>query len=161
MLDDLKPRVRVDLEILPGELSVCRLPAGAAIPAWVATGPLTSVTWVGEETSVVCETVAVPPGVQSQPGWRALAVAGPLDFGLTGILLSIAKPLADAGVSIFAISTFDTDYVLVMETALEAAKAALTAYGHRVTAPGDAPPRRRVTIWASGPERGPGGGPVR
>ncbi|MFN0182059.1 MAG: ACT domain-containing protein [Gemmatimonadales bacterium] len=122
----------LDLTILPDQLSVCRLGPGSPVPDWAVSGRLTSVAWTAEETSIVCPTAAVPPGVQSEPGWRAFAVAGPLDFGLTGILLSIAKPLADVGVSIFAISTYDTDYVLVRESSLEVASAALTAYGHRL-----------------------------
>ena len=122
----------LELTVLPDELSVCRLPTGAPAPAWAISGGLTSVTWTADETSVVCASSAVPAGVRAEAGWRALAVAGPLDFGLTGILLSIARPLADAGVGIFALSTYDTDYVLVKQPSLEAAVAALTAFGHRV-----------------------------
>lgn len=122
----------LELTLLPDELSVCRLPAGAAVPPWAVSGGLTSVSWTADETSVVCASSAVPSDVRAEAGWRAFAVAGPLDFGLTGILLSIARPLADAGVGIFAISTYDTDYVLVKQSSLKAATAALTAFGHRV-----------------------------
>jgi hypothetical protein len=73
----------------------------------------------------------VPADVRCEPGWRALAVKGPLDFGLTGILASIAAPLAEAGISIFAISTFDTDYVLVKAERLDDAVEALRRAGHR------------------------------
>jgi hypothetical protein len=76
---------------------------------------------------------SVPADVRAERGWRAFKVEGPLDFSLTGILSRIAAPLTDAGVSIFAISTFDTDYVLVRESALEKAKRALTDSGHTVT----------------------------
>jgi hypothetical protein len=72
----------------------------------------------------------VPAGVRCEPGWRALAVEGPLDFGLTGILASIATPLAEAGISLFAISTFDTDYVLVKAERLDDAMEALRRAGH-------------------------------
>lgn len=89
-------------------------------------------TWTVDETSVVCNAAAVPPGIQTETGWRAFVVAGPLDFGLTGILLSIAQPLAQAGISIFALSTYDTDYVLVKESNLDKAIAALVAAGHSV-----------------------------
>ena len=120
------------LTLLPDLLAICRLPAGTALPAWVRPDGLTSVTWTSEETSIVCVATVVPANVQADAGWRAFRVAGPLDFSLTGVLLTIAQPLADAGVSIFAVSTYDTDYVLVKESALPAAVAALTGCGHRV-----------------------------
>ena len=122
----------LDLTLLPDSLAICRLPAGTALPAWARPGGLTAVTWTSEETSIVCLAAVVPAEVQADAGWRAFKVAGPLDFSLTGVLLAIAQPLADAGISIFAVSTYDTDYVLVKEAALPAAVAALTGYGHRV-----------------------------
>jgi hypothetical protein len=122
----------LELTLLPDPLAICRLPAATALPAWARAGGLTSVTWTSAETSLVCVAALVPPDVQADAGWRAFVVAGPLDFSLTGVLLSIAQPLADAGVSIFALSTYDTDYVLVKESALPAAVAALTGCGHRV-----------------------------
>ena len=120
------------LTLLPDKLAVCRLAAGSPLPEWAISGGLISATWTPAETSVVCPAAVVPADIQAACGWRAFAVAGPLDFGLTGILLSIAQPLADAGVSIFVISTYDTDYVLVQESALDAAVAALTGAGHSV-----------------------------
>lgn len=122
----------LDLTLLPDDLAVCRLPAGTGLPDWAVSGGLTSVSWTAGETSVVCSAAVVPSDVRADHGWRAFVVAGPLDFSLTGILLSIAQPLADAGVGIFAVSTYDTDYILVKESALETALAALTACGHRV-----------------------------
>jgi len=124
--------VSLDLTILPDELSICRLPAQSEMPAWAVSRGLTSVSWTAHETSVVCASSVVPAGVQADAGWRAFAVAGPLDLRLTGILLSIAQPLADAGVGVFAVSTYDTDYVLVKQSSLDAAIAALTAFGHRI-----------------------------
>jgi len=108
------------------------LPAGSPLPDWLAGATLTSVTCAAEETSVVCDSSVVPPDVEVEAGWRAIKVLGPLDFGLTGILLSIAQPLADAGISIFALSTYDTDYVLVKESALLQALDALSSAGHRI-----------------------------
>ncbi|MCC6362920.1 MAG: ACT domain-containing protein [Bryobacterales bacterium] len=105
---------------------------GEPLPAWAAGGPILSVTRTADELSVVCLQSAVPPSVTRNPGWRALRIAGPLDLSMIGVLLSIAQPLADAGISIFAISTFDTDYVLVKEASLPQAVAALTAEGHTV-----------------------------
>lgn len=74
----------------------------------------------------------MPEGVRKQGGWRCLEVGGPLPFELTGVLASLASPLAAAGVPIFAVSTFDTDYLLVPGEKLEAALAALGAAGHRL-----------------------------
>ena len=125
-------RPTLDLTVLPDVLAVCRLPAGAEAPAWLDGEVSASVTRTPEETSVVCRAAIVPPSVRVETGWRALRVAGPLDFALTGVLLSLLGPLAAAGVSVFALSTFDTDYVLVREAALEEAKAVLTGAGHRI-----------------------------
>ena len=122
----------LDLTLMADTLAVCRLEPGAADPAWLAGETFASVTRTRGETSVVCRAVVVPPGVRAESGWRALGVAGPLDFALTGILLALLQPLAAAGVSVFALSTFDTDYVLVKEAVLEDALAALGAVGHRI-----------------------------
>jgi uncharacterized protein len=124
--------VMLDLVVLPGLLAVCRLPADRALPSWLADSALTSITRSADETSIVCDASIVPPDVTAESGWRAIKVAGPLDFGLTGVLLSVAQPLAEAGVSIFALSTYDTDYVLVKEFALTKALTALSSAGHRI-----------------------------
>jgi len=128
-------RPTLDLILLPDALSVCRLPAGAAAPPWLEDEPFASVTRTPHETSVVCRAAVVPEGVRAEPGWRALRVAGPLDFALTGILLALVAPLAAAGVAVFALSTFDTDYLLVREAALDEALEALMAAGHRIARP--------------------------
>jgi hypothetical protein len=119
----------IELGILQGRLAVCRLEAGAAPPTWAMGGALWSVTGTADELSVVCGEERVPEGVRREAGWRALKVAGPLDFALTGVLSAIAAPLAAAGVSVFAVATFDTDYVLVREERLAEAVAALRAAG--------------------------------
>jgi hypothetical protein len=121
------------ITILPGPLAVCRLGAGEAFPAWLPARGFVSIARTADELSIVCAEDAVPEGVRSERGWRCLAVAGPLDFGMTGVLASIAAPLADAGISIFALSTFDTDYVLVKAEKLEDAAEALRRAGHEVT----------------------------
>lgn len=121
-----------DLTLLPDALAVGRLPAGDPAPAWIAGEAFAAVTWTPDETSVVCRAARVPAGVRAEVGWRALRVAGPLDFALTGVLLALLAPLAAAGVSVFALSTYDTDYVLVREAALDDALAALRGAGHRV-----------------------------
>jgi uncharacterized protein len=122
----------VKLRALPGELAVCRLPVAAPAPA-PGAGALWSVTRTADELSIVCPVAEAPAGAEVERGWRALQVAGPLDFGLTGVLAAIATPLADADVSLFVISTYDTDYVLVREAALPAAAEALRRAGHDVS----------------------------
>ena len=120
------------LSILPDLLAVCRLLAHDPIPAWAAHSAFFSVTRTADELSIVCDVQQVPPGVHCEQPWRAFKVEGPLPFELTGILLAIAAPLADAGISIFALATFDTDYVLVRDTQFEQAKAVLIAAGHHL-----------------------------
>lgn len=121
------------LDRLDGALAVCRLGADAPLADWMWTGPVASVTRTEAELSVVCAESAVPEGVRAEGGWRALRVRGPLVFDLTGILASLTAPLAEAGLPIFSLSTFDTDVVLVRETDLDAAAAALREVGHEVT----------------------------
>lgn len=94
-----------------------------------------SVTRTPSELSVVCAEGLAPAGTKCEGGWRIFQVAGPLDFALTGVLAAIAGPLADAGVSIFSISTFDTDYVMLKEENLAKAVDALRAAGHGVSVP--------------------------
>ena len=122
------------LDLLPGRLAVCRLGPDAGLEAWMGEGAVSSVTRTASELSVVCAEGAVPSGVEAERGWRALAVRGPLDFALTGVLAALAVPLAEAGVSIFAVSTYETDLVLVQAARLEAAVEALRAAGHGVEA---------------------------
>ena len=118
------------LFLLPDTFAVCRLPAGAELPAWAMAGSFYAVTRTANELSIVCAQAQVPDDVTCQPGWRCLQVAGPLDFALTGVLASLAQPLAAAGLSIFALSTYDTDYLLIQDETLEAARAALRNAGH-------------------------------
>jgi hypothetical protein len=91
-----------------------------------------SITRTREELSIVCESSQVPAEIPAERGWRCMQVGGPLDFSLVGVLASLAEPLARAGIPIFAISTFDTDYILVRSTQIEAAIAALELAGHVV-----------------------------
>lgn len=126
------PHPVLTLQILQGELAVCRLDATVGLPGWTAASAFVSVTRTVDELSIVCDAGCVPPGVRNERGWQALQVQGPLDFGAVGILAAITGPLAEAGISLFALSTFDTDYVLVREASLPAATAALRAAGHIV-----------------------------
>lgn len=120
------------LVVLEDEMALVRLRPTDAVPAWAQQGSISSVTRTAEELSVVCAAAGVPPSVRAERGWRCLRVAGRLDLALTGVLASLAGPLAVAKVSIFAISTYDTDYVLVREEQLEAAIQCLRAAGHDV-----------------------------
>ena len=124
----------LDLALIPGTFAVARLASGEAVPAWALEGAVTSVTRTPDELSIVCAAEAIPNEVRAERGWRAIRVAGTIDFALTGILASVLAPLAGAGISVFAVSTFDTDYVLVREAVLERALAALSGAGHRVAA---------------------------
>jgi hypothetical protein len=122
----------VDLDLHPDDLAVCRLAPSAAVPDWAWTGPLAAVTRTPDELSIVCAASAVPAGVTATAPWRALSVRGPLPFELTGIAAALTGPLAEAGVSVFLVSTYDTDHVLVRSETLDRAIAALTAQGHDV-----------------------------
>lgn len=113
------------------DLAVVRLAPGDDAPGW-ARGSFVSVTRTAAELSVVCETAAVPADAVAERGWRRLEVLGPLDFALTGVLASLAQPLAEAGVPVFVISTHDTDHLLVKGDRLADAEAALRSAGHEV-----------------------------
>ena len=129
------PRPVLPLELLPYTLTVCRLAPTAAVPPWAAgESPFVTVSRTAEELSITTVSSAVPAGVQSEGNYRALRVRGTLPMNLIGILAAIADPLADAGLSIFAISTFDTDYVLVKAGDLTPALAALEGAGHTILA---------------------------
>lgn len=122
----------ISLRVLPGEFAVCRLPADATVPGVPHTAELYALTRTRDELSVVCPVADAPEGAVVERGWRALGILGPLDFALTGVLAGIARPLADAGLSLFAVSTYDTDYVLVRADALPAALDALRGAGYEV-----------------------------
>jgi RimJ/RimL family protein N-acetyltransferase len=115
-----------------GRFAVCKLPPGSAIPGWATAGDVFSVTRTVEELSVVCRQEAVPDGTQAEVGWRCLRVAGAMPFTLVGVLASLTGPVASAGVGVFVVSTFDTDYLFVKEAEFRAAVAALRGAGHLV-----------------------------
>ena len=121
------------LTVLGERLSTCRLNVGEKVPAWATGASFFSVTRTRDELSVVCPEEVVPEGISREWGWRALKLEGPFDLSMVGILASVASPLAEAGASIFSVSTFDTDYVLVREEQLELAIDTLRASGHRVS----------------------------
>jgi hypothetical protein len=126
------PDASLRLSVLAGRLAVCRLDAGSQIPAWATAAPFFCATGTAEELSVVCAEERVPAGTVCESGWRAMKVEGPLEFGLTGVLSSVAAPLAESEVGILAIATYDTDYVLVQESQLDLAARALRERGHEI-----------------------------
>jgi len=117
---------------LSGLYAIVRLAADAVIPVWGTIGEFTSITRTSEELSVVCPMDNVPKDVRVGPRWICLKLAGPFPFSQTGILLSFIEPLSGNGVPIFAISTYDTDYVLVQEEFAAAASDALQKAGHEI-----------------------------
>jgi uncharacterized protein len=126
------PYVSLRLSVLDDRLAVCRLDPGAEIPAWATAAPFFSVTRTSDELSVICPEARVPAGAACERGWRALRFEGPFEFGLVGVLSSVAEPLAQSEVSILAIATYDTDYVLVQESQLDVAVRTLRERGHEV-----------------------------
>ena len=123
-------RTNLTLSLLPDNYSICRLGPEADIPPWALAGEFFSITRTEEELSLVCSQQVVPAGVQCEKGYRCIMVLGPLDFSLTGILASLTASLAEAGISVFAISTFHTDYLLVKADNLKRTVTKLQEAGH-------------------------------
>src|SRR3954454_10040277 len=127
----------LDLDLLPEEYAVCRLPAGSPIPASLAEGPddksVISLSWAPDELSIICPADRVPDDAVADTAWRCLRIVGPLDLALTGVLASLIGPLAAARVNIVTFSTYTTDYLLVPAVRLNEAIDTLTAVGHRIS----------------------------
>lgn len=122
------------LHVIEGDYAIARLAPDAPFPSWLPAHGFCSITRSADELSLVCLQHAVPADVHSDGGWRMFSLVGPFPFDMTGILLKVLAPLATAEIGIFALSTFDTDHVLVKAAHLEAAIAALRADGHIVHA---------------------------
>jgi hypothetical protein len=120
------------LSVLPEVFAVCRLPPDAPLPDWAHAGSFVSITRTRDELSIVCPQSHVPDGIQAEPGWRCLKVEGPFDLALTGVLALLAGPLATAGISIFTVATYDTDYLFVKDQDIVRAMEALEQAGHHV-----------------------------
>ena len=123
---------KLKLSVLQDRFAICALDKNSPLPDWAITDGMFSVTRTADELSVVCYESRVPEDVKSNTGWRCLKVEGPLDFSLTGILASLATSLANAGISIFALSTYETDYLLIKENNLNAAISALSEGGYLI-----------------------------
>ena len=119
---------KLTLSIMHEKLGICRLESGSPLPDWVGGSKnFYAITGTADETSIVCREDLIPADLLSEKNFRALKVNGPLDFSLTGILASLLNPLAAAGISVFAISTYNTDYILIKEKNLEQAIGLLSA----------------------------------
>ena len=120
------------LSVLGDRYAICRLSPEDRAPDWAERGEFWSVTRTGDELSVVCVEAGIPETVKSEKGWRCLKVHGPLEFSLTGVLVSLTRPMAEAAISTFALSTYDTDYLFVKEAELDRALAVLAEGGHEI-----------------------------
>lgn len=125
---------KLTVDVCAGEYTVARLPADAGLPAAALAGApgLMSATRTEDELSLVCRTEVAPEYGRRDDGWRRLTVRGPLEFSLTGIMAALSGALAGAGISLFALSTFDTDHILVKQDDLARAVEALRGAGHHV-----------------------------
>jgi hypothetical protein len=128
----MKITAPLHLTVQPDPLVVCRLEARQPIPDWALSANFVAITRTADELSIVCPADRVPQDMQCVGNWRGLKVEGPLDFALTGVLAGLAAALAAANISLFAISTFDTDYILVREESLPAATEALRRAGYGI-----------------------------
>ena len=121
-----------ELSLLAETFTICHLAADAAVPEWATQGQFFSVTRTSEELSVIAETALVPDRLRTELSWRVMKVHGPFDLSEVGVLVSLVAPLAAAGVSVFAVSTFDTDYLLVQCSQLREGVTALRNAAHTV-----------------------------
>ncbi len=125
----------IHLSILAKMAGICRLPSSAGIPAWAGEGEFISITRSSDELSIICPEDAIPTGTPCEKGWRVMKLEGPFKFSEIGILAAILEPLARARVSILAVSTFDTDYVLVKNDHLAHARVTLEGNGFIFSSP--------------------------
>jgi uncharacterized protein len=126
---------KLSLSLLPKSFVICRLAAEAPIPAWATRGDFFSITRTSEELSLIAEMELVPADLRAETTWRAMKAHGPFDLSEVGVLASLVTPLAENEVSVFTISTFDTDYLFTRSGQLQAALGALREAGHTVHEP--------------------------
>ncbi len=124
--------MRLKFRQLADTFAVCRLPADAPVPQ-CAAAEFTSITRTAEELSIVCPINQAPTVANCESPWTCFKLEGPFPFSLTGVLASFLGPLAESGIPIFAVSTFDTDYILVKAEHAAAAVEALIKAGHTLT----------------------------
>lgn len=122
------------MKLLNEKYGVCRLNKTDLIPEWAQNSNFFSITRTSDELSIVCTEDSIPRDVECEKDWRILKIEGPLDFSLIGILASISTILAEKRISIFAISTYDTDYILVKNKDIDNAVEALISEGYEIIA---------------------------
>jgi len=120
------------MKLLKEKYGVCRLDKDELIPQWATVSDFFSVTKTLDELSIVCNENNIPSGIKCEKDWRVLKIEGPLDFSLIGILAAITAILAQKSISIFAVSTYDTDYILVKDNDIDNAVAALINENYEV-----------------------------
>lgn len=123
---------KLTLKLLDNTYGVCRLDAITPLPSWGSLDPFYTVTRTEDELSIVCLESSIPEDIQCEKPWRILKVVGPLDFSLVGILSKLSGLMADAKISIFAISTYDTDYILIKASDIERATQVFLTHGYNV-----------------------------
>lgn len=123
------------LFLLPETYAICRFAPGTPLPDWLQTDAFFSLTNTSEEVSLVCPMETIPTDVNADRDWSCFKLQGPFPFDLVGILNSVTIPLAQAQIGIFAISTYDTDYVLVKKEAISRALSTLKEAGHTIHTP--------------------------
>lgn len=121
---------RLRFSRVPGLFAICRLAPAGPIPEWAVHGPFFSLSSTAEELSIVCAEEQVPEDIVHEKDWSCLKLVGPFPFSETGILAAFVQPLSDRAIPIFAVSTFDTDYVLVKHAWIDKAIDALREAGH-------------------------------
>lgn len=125
----------LEIDVLEGDLSIVQLAADDAVPAWVDGPGFTTVSRARDELSIVVPSERVPDEVADDGGWRLFRLVGPFAFDEIGVLASVTAPLAAAGVGIFVVSTFNTDYLLVKAPDADRCVDALRRAGHTVRTP--------------------------
>jgi hypothetical protein len=126
-------RRQLQLSLLKDLYGICKFPSDSSIPEWALDESLCSITRSKKELTVVCPQGIIPANTEYDSDWRCFRIDGSFDFNQIGVISSLAEPLAEAGVSIFVISTYDTDYILVKEEKVEQAVNVLTDNGHLVS----------------------------
>jgi hypothetical protein len=122
----------LELSLLAETFTICQLAPDAAVPEWARPGQFFSITRTSEELSIIAESALVPEKLRTEASWRVMKVHGPFNFSEVGVLAALVQPLAAAGVSVFAVSTFHTDYLLVQCSQLREAVTGLRNASHTV-----------------------------
>lgn len=126
----MKNTKKFTLSVLPEKLGICHLSKNIPIPGWAEDISFCSITRTSDELSIICPQGKIPAGVMAELNWRAFKLEGDLGLLSVGVIASLSKPLAEAGISIFNISTYETNYLLVEDKELAKAKNILSSFCH-------------------------------